>query len=69
MNIKTIEAHTHPRTHRNGDAREDTTGRIRYRTNCLNKQIIQVEVHCFVFGDGWMTKWIDADQYHICIAE
>ena len=46
-----------------------STGKLRYRVNCLGKLIIQVKLERFVSGRGWKYEWVDAKAHHITMID
>jgi hypothetical protein len=47
----------------------NSEGKLRYRTNCLGKLIIQVRLDRFIFGKGWRSEWVDAKSHHIRLVD
>jgi len=44
-------------------------GKLRYRTNCLGKLIIQVKIEKFVLGKGWKNEWVDAKAHQVSLVD
>ena len=56
---------------RNDDGSDEwlSSGKLRYRMNCLGKLIIQVKLERFVAGKGWKYEWVDAKAHHVTLTE